>query len=80
MSSRPPIPTDISRDLMVECGHRCCVCGEHVSLEQAHIIPWAKTKDHSFENLIVLCSLCHKKSHDENWDKKTMQAYKAKPW
>ena len=70
MSSRPPIPMEIQRALMVECGHRCCVCGEHVSLERAHIMPWAATKDHSFDNLIVLCSLCHTRSHDENWDQK----------
>ncbi|MGO7864968.1 HsdR family type I site-specific deoxyribonuclease [Rhizobium ruizarguesonis] len=80
MTSRPPIPMETQRELMVECGHRCCVCGEHVSLEKAHIIPWAATKDHSFENLLVLCSLCHTRSHDENWDEKTLKAYKAKPW
>jgi type I restriction enzyme R subunit len=80
MSTRPPIPTETQRDLMVECGHRCCACGETVSLEKAHIIPWSATRDHSFENLIVLCSLCHKLSHDQKWDAKTLDAYKKKPW
>jgi type I restriction enzyme R subunit len=80
MSSRPPIPADIQRKLMVECGHRCCVCGEHVSLEKAHIVPWSRTKDHSFENLLVLCSLCHTRSHDEDWDEKTLKDYKQLPW
>ena len=65
---------------MIECGHRCCACGETVSLEKAHIIPWSATKDHSFENLIVLCSLCHKLSHDQKWDAKTLELYKKKPW
>ncbi|MBY2998425.1 HsdR family type I site-specific deoxyribonuclease [Rhizobium leguminosarum] len=80
MIARPPIPMDVQRKLMVECGHRCCVCGEHVSLEKAHIVPWSATKDHSFENLLVLCSLCHTRSHDEKWDQKTLKAYKALPW
>lgn len=80
MSTRPSIPTDVQRKLMVECGHRCCVCGEHVSLEKAHIVPWSVTKDHSFENLLVLCSLCHTRSHDEDWDEKTLKDYKQLPW
>jgi hypothetical protein len=25
----------------------------------AHIEPWAKVKEHSFENLILLCAVCH---------------------
>lgn len=80
MSSRLPIPMHIQRELMVGCGHRCCVCGEHVSLEKAHIVPWSETKDHSFENLLVLCSLCHTRSHDEKWDQKILRAYKQTPW
>ena len=77
---RPPIPTDVERRLLVECGHRCACCGQPVSLEKAHIIPWSETKDHSFENLVVLCSTCHTRSHDEKWDKKTLQEYKKRPW
>ena len=80
MSTRPPIPAETQRDLMIECGHRCCACGETVSLEKAHIIPWSATKDHSFENLVVLCSLCHTLSHDQKWDTKTLELYKKKPW
>ncbi|WP_372923117.1 hypothetical protein, partial [Roseovarius sp.] len=38
------------------------------------------TKDHSFENLLVLCSLCHTRSHDEAWDEKTLRKFKEKPW
>lgn len=80
MTNRPSIPAETQRELMIECGHRCCACGETVSLEKAHIIPWSATKDHSFANLLVLCSLCHKLSHDQNWDAKTLECYKKKPW
>jgi type I restriction enzyme R subunit len=79
-TARPKIPAETKRELLIECGHRCCACGETVSLENAHIIPWSATKDHSFENLVVLCSLCHKLSHDQEWDAKTLEGYKKKPW
>lgn len=80
MSARPKIPVHTQRDLMIECGHRCCACGESVSLEKAHIVPWSATKDHSFKNLLVLCSVCHKLSEDQKWDTKTLELYKKKPW
>ncbi|MBP2489130.1 type I restriction enzyme R subunit [Rhizobium leguminosarum] len=51
-----------------------------MSLEKAHIVPWAASKDHSIENLLVLCSLCHTRSHDEQWDEKSLKEYKALPW
>jgi type I restriction enzyme R subunit len=65
---------------MVECGHRCACCGEPTSLDKAHIIPWSQEKAHVFENLIVLCSVCHRRSHDEKWDRLTLLEYKKQPW
>lgn len=65
---------------MVECGHRCCVCGEGLSLEKAHIEPWSASKEHSLKNLLVLCRVCHGRSHDEKWDHLTLKEYKTNPW
>jgi type I restriction enzyme, R subunit len=79
-NTRPKIPAEIMRRLIVECGHKCAVCGEAVSLENAHIDPWATTRDHSFENLIVLCANCHTRSHAEQWTEETLKEYKARPW
>jgi type I restriction enzyme, R subunit len=78
--SRPPIPTSVRRNLLIECGHRCSVCGEGLALEKAHIVPWSMSKDHRFENLLVLCAVCHARSHDENWDRLTLKGYKISPW
>src|SRR5438552_1379263 len=78
--SRPVIPADIQRRLMVECGHRCACCGDHIALEKAHIIPWSEKKEHTFEYLLVLCSACHDRSHDEKWDRLTLLEYKKNPW
>src|SRR5258708_1616521 len=77
---RPEIPAEIKRQLMVECGHRCACCGEATSLEKAHIIPWGNNKEHKAENLLVLCAVCHTRSHDEEWDRLTLLAYKRDPW
>lgn len=80
MSRRPAIPVDVQRDLMIECGHRCACCGEPVALERAHIVPWHESRDHNPDNLIVLCATCHTRSHDEMWDRKTLQKYKQRPF
>src|SRR5882724_8022037 len=77
---RPEIPAEITRLLMVECGHRCAACGEATSLEKAHIVPWSEKKEHKFENLLVLCAVCHKRSEDEKWDRLTLHGYKKNPW
>ena len=62
--SRPSIPTDIKRQVLIEAGHRCAIptCG-HPTTEIAHILPWAKVKEHKFENLIALCPNCHRALH-----------------
>ena len=51
-----------------------------MALEKAHIIPWGTNQEHSFENLLVLCAVCHQRFHDETWDRLTMREYKKKPW
>src|ERR1022692_4415819 len=77
---RPDIPAKIKRQLIVECGHRCACCGERTSLEKAHIIPWSQEEEHAFENLVVLCAVCHQRSHDDKWDRLTLLEYKRRPW
>lgn len=77
---RPSIPAELQRRLLVDCGHRCSVCGEPTSLENAHIIPWSMKKEHSFENLIVLCAVCHARSEKEKWNEQEMREYKSRPW
>ena len=58
--SRDAIPTETKRAVLVEAGHRCAIptC-RATTTEIAHIVPWAETQDHSFENLIALCPNCH---------------------
>ena len=78
--NRPAIPSDVQREILIESGHRCAVCGEGCPLERAHIIPWHKAKEHTAENLICLCANCHGRADKENWGENTLRQYKQKPW
>ncbi len=80
MSARPPIPSAIEREVFVEAGHRCCVCGASHPLEFHHIMPWCKHREHEASNLICLCANCHERAHKEKWGTKTLREYKKRPW
>jgi type I restriction enzyme R subunit len=79
MAKRPAIPRQVQQLLLLEVRHSCAVDCVPVSLEKAHIIPWSKSKDHSPENLVVLCANCHTRSHAEKWTVAMLQHYKQQP-
>ena len=76
--SRPSIPLPLKREVLLEAGHRCAIptC-QHPTTELAHIVPYAKVKEHKFENLIALCPNCHTRFDKEEIDRLAMQQYKA---
>ncbi|WP_206608448.1 HNH endonuclease signature motif containing protein [Streptomyces orinoci] len=75
---RPNIPTDLKRAVLVEAGHRCAIptCRQ-TPVDLAHITPWAKVREHTFENLIALCPTCHARFDRGEIDRKAMLQYKA---
>lgn len=77
MARRPDIPKDLERAVLIECGHRCAIptCRQ-TPVELAHIIPWSKSKEHRFENLIGVCPTCHTRYDKHEIDRKSMQIYK----
>lgn len=77
--SRPVIPAEIKRAVLVEAGHRCAIsrCGQ-TELDIHHIIPWATCKKHEYENLIALCPICHRRVHQGKIDRKALHQYKEK--
>src|SRR5688572_20162759 len=77
--NRPAIPAKIKREILIECGHRCAVCGTPFPLEFAHIIPWRKSKEHKVEDLICLCAGCHERADHENWGELVLYEYKQNP-
>ncbi|MFD4637381.1 HNH endonuclease signature motif containing protein [Lentzea sp. NPDC058436] len=45
--------------------------------DRAHIVPWAKVREHSFDNLIALCPTCHTRYDRDEIDQPAMRQYKA---
>jgi type I restriction enzyme R subunit len=80
MSNRPAIPAEIEREIFIESGHRCAVCGTPFPLERAHIIPFCRSREHRAEDLICLCANCHERADKEEWGEKTLREYKRRPW
>ncbi len=65
--SRPSISAALQRQLLIETGYRCAVCKTPEPLEFEHIEDWAKVREHTFDNMIVLCRNCHgRKSNKAN--------------
>lgn len=56
----------LSKRLRSEIGS-CSRCFSKEKLDVHHMIPFVITKDNSLENLVVLCSSCHKIVEDESW-------------
>ena len=75
--SRPPIPADIKRRVLVEAGHRCAIptC-RHIEVEVHHIVPWAKCMTHEYDNLIALCPNCHSRADRKDIDPTSLRLYK----
>jgi type I restriction enzyme R subunit len=48
-------------------------------LEQAHVIPWSKSHEHSVENLVALCANCHSRADNEKWGVETLRKLKKEP-
>lgn len=76
--NRPEVPTALKRALLVEAGHRCAIptCRQ-TPIELAHIKPWVKVQEHTFDNLIALCPTCHSRFDRGEIDRKAMLQYKA---
>jgi type I restriction enzyme R subunit len=80
MHNRPKIPAETVREILIESGHRCAVCGAGTPLERAHVVPWIKSKSHKTENLINLCANCHIRADQEQWGENELKHYKRNPW
>lgn len=77
--SRPTIPADVRRRVLLEAGHRCAIhtC-LHPEVDVHHIVPWNQSQDHAFENLIALCPNCHRRADAGEIDRQSLLAYKAR--
>lgn len=75
---RPPIPAEVKRRVLIEAGHRCALptC-RYIEVEIHHIVPWETCRKHEYENLIALCSNCHRRADRGDIDRKALRIYKA---
>jgi cytochrome c553 len=80
---RPAIPSEVTRALLVEAGHRCAIptCRAVAPLTYEHIVDWSEVQKHEFDNMIVLCRSCHGLKNEgtnaDKLDRKALQQYKA---
>lgn len=63
--TRPSIPKPILDHLRAESLNQCARCGSGAGVDTAHIIPWATSRSHHPNNLIRICSKCHRE-HDSH--------------
>lgn len=62
--SRPPIPIDVVSKLLHESRRTCCVCrNPNKPIVIHHLKEWHLSKDHSENNLVVLCIEHHDQAH-----------------
>jgi hypothetical protein len=75
---RPAIPADLKRAVLMEAGYACAIPAcRQATTEIAHIVPWAQVREHTFDNLIVLCPNDHTRYDQGAIDRKAMLQYKA---
>lgn len=56
---RPPISRYLEREVRQKCGNACVMCGCPI-YDYDHIDDWADVKEHTLENLTLLCTLHHR--------------------
>lgn len=78
MISRPAIPIEMRRQVLVEAGHRCAIqtCRNSSNIDLHHITPWKQCEEHAVDNLIALCPNCHRMADDGKIDRKSLRKYK----
>lgn len=73
---RIPIPIQLRRELLVECGHKCSIhnCTEKQGLEAHHIN--SNPSDNRKDNLLMLCPNHHDMVGRRMIDRKSCRMYK----
>lgn len=80
MYNQAAIPTNIKEVVLIECGHKCTVCGAGCSLEMAFFVLWRQTRVVGAEDVICLCATCHEASRQESWSEEKFREHKSWPW
>lgn len=75
---RPAVPSALKRELYEEAGYRCAIptCRGTSALEMAHIRPWSEVREHTYENMIVLCAVDHTRFDRGEIPRQSVKAFK----
>jgi hypothetical protein len=73
-------PVAVRRELLVESGHRCAVCGIVDPLHYHHMIEFAKVGHYDPVHMLVVCGNCHGRCTARTIDYRSQREYKKRPW
>ena len=59
-TNRPPLPEQLKRKVRQSCGFGCVICGSPI-YDIDHIIEYSVVKEHTEDNLVLLCPTHHRK-------------------
>ena len=84
--ARPSIPQNTKRKIWAEslgyCANPSCRTelfkNDEDFAQMAHIVPYARTQDHSFDNLVLVCSNCHSYADKSRQQEKILREWKSK--
>lgn len=63
------LATPAQRMALIARDRVCVGCGADAAWCQAHhVVPWAADGRTDIDNLVLLCSKCHHRVHDEDWE------------
>ncbi|AKM41145.1 hypothetical protein NL30_15250 [Burkholderia contaminans] len=63
-AGRTPIPEDILNTVLFKSKWVCCICRDpKKAVIVHHLSPWAKSRSHALDNLVILCLEHHGEAH-----------------
>lgn len=77
--TRPSIPEPIKRVVRKQCGFGCAICGMPF-FQYDHIEEYADVKEHTAENLVLLCPNHHSAKTTKKLSKERIREAKEKPF
>lgn len=77
--SRPPIPDPVMREVRQRCGFGCVICGLPL-YEYDHIVDYAEVKEHTAENITLLCDQHHREKTNKLRTRSQVEEANANPY
>ncbi|HDX8568063.1 TPA: HNH endonuclease [Klebsiella oxytoca] len=77
--SRPAIPEAIKREVRQQCYFGCAICGMPF-FQYDHIVEYSEVKEHTAENLVLLCPHHHSMKTTGKLDNEIVVNAKEKPY